>query len=469
MNKNKSFIILYFVLSFTIVFFLFVFVFGFYLKIEFFGLENNKELKSSVFITHIEGNEVYYRYKNKSKRTIIYNDEIKKQVTIETGNNSYIGFYIKDQGYFFLYPNSSLFIEEMDSFLLKKYEKRSFYILENGLLYFDINLFSKNSYLIIKTDDAYFRMTKSKSMIDKTNEFKTKIFCFEGSVNFRPYSSKFEFFESKKNYDISSSIERLLNNSNILTNNHFTTITLEDHKKFDSMLTRIYESKNTKFISKDFIKNSLPITFYQTENVNFYLPDFDILTYDLNSRLLEFTTPEFGDIFFNDTKLEKNKRYLFSVKSENSFIIHDLDFTKIIYNITLNDKEHKYIKIKEMSGIKTIQINDKKTDFFIEKDVTDLDIKNFQFYKIVNNREYIKDIYIKSDIEIQKIYFILKKEIEINNFFKIGEIKLNNVKYNIYDYGFDDNKNIFIRFNENVDEESIKVLFLFDESYSINI
>jgi len=63
----------------------------------------------------------------------------------------------------------------------------------------------------------------------------------------------------------------------------------------------------------------------------------------------------------------------------------------------------------------------------------------------------------------------LKKDLDISNFFKIGKINLNGEMYNIYDYGFDDKKNIFIQMNDKINDDILNILFLFDESYSVNL
>ena len=468
MTKIDDFIIIYIFLFLSLIFFLLLFLFGFYIKIDFVNLENNKEIKSTITITHIEGNEVYYRYKNKIKKRISYYDEIKKNVTIETGDNSNAGFYIKDQGFYYLYPNSSLYIYELENFMLKKYEKRSIFILESGILFSDINLFSKNSYIVIKNDDAYFRISKSRSIIDKSEEFSSKIFCLDGSIIFRPYSQKFDFFERKKDYEVSSSIERLLNSVNVLYQNQSTEITSNDKKKFDIALSRIYQSKNTKFINKDFIKNSLPITIFKNENINFTLPDFDISKFDITNEEIEFISPDNGDFYYNNIKLEKNKRYLLPVFNQQTELVNDLGYTKLIYLINNSNNGYKLVKIKNLTGVSSIKINDKEATLFLEKS-NRIKHQNYQFYKVTNNYEYIKNIYVKSDIDIQKIYLLLKKDLDISNFFKIGKINLNGEMYNIYDYGFDDKKNIFIQMNDKINDDILNILFLFDESYSVNL
>jgi len=124
---------LYIALMFTIFFLSFLIFFVFRFDLSFIGLDNNRELKSEIFITYLEGDEIFYRQKGKNKKNLSYGDEIKKNVSIETGNDSYASIFIKGQGFYYLYPNTSLYFEELENFLLKKYEKKSQIILERGV------------------------------------------------------------------------------------------------------------------------------------------------------------------------------------------------------------------------------------------------------------------------------------------------------------------------------------------------
>jgi len=94
MITNKKFIGLYVALFLTIVFLLFLVLFGFDIDFSFIGLENNKELKSTVLITSIEGNETFYMQKGKINRQLLYNDEIKKCLRIWPQDNDTEGFFV---------------------------------------------------------------------------------------------------------------------------------------------------------------------------------------------------------------------------------------------------------------------------------------------------------------------------------------------------------------------------------------
>lgn len=469
MIENKKFFVLYSISAFTLFFLLLFIIFIFSDYFTFPGLENNKELKGECIITYVEGEETYYRQKGKYQKTLSYNDEIRKKISLETGQDSYIGLYIKDQGYYFLYPNTSLYIEELNNFLLKKYQKQSIFILEKGLLYSDLNSFSKNSLIIVKTDDSLLKLTKSKLLIDKTEDFKTRFYCFEGFINFRPNSNKFEFFESKKVYDISASIERLLNTNNILYEGYFSVIDINEQKKLDSIITRIYESKNTKFINADFIKSSLTIPVYSIEDINFMLPESDITKFNFNNGFVEFTSFKENDLYFNNSRLKHNKKYIFNKEAGSLTMTQDLGFTEVIYEGKLGEKEYKPINLKEFHGIKNISINEKRVNYIVNRDIINLNIKNFILCEPTEKFDNIRNINIKTDLSIQKVLFLFEKEKSINNFFKIGNIDINEKNYFIYDYGFDDNKNIYINLNENFKDEKIKILLIFEERYYYDI
>jgi len=438
------------------------FVFRF--DLSFIGLDNNRELKSEIFITYLEGDEIFYRQKGKNKKNLSYGDEIKKNVSIETGNDSYASIFIKGQGFYYLYPNTSLYFEELENFLLKKYEKKSQIILERGVIFININLFSKNSKVTLKTDDAYFDISKSKSIIDKNNDFQTKFFGFEGEVLFSPYSSKFELYESKKNYDISGSVERLLNSNNILKDNQYVVIDMEDRKKLEGILKKIYESKNTKLINKKYVENSLSIEKFPIENIDFNIPNLDIADFEFNRSIIELTAPPNGENYLENVRLENSKRYLNSFNKRSLVFVNDLGFTKNIYNISINEMEYKHIKIKEFKGIKNISVNDKFIDFSIQSKDIDIDAPNYLLCSPNQKFDYVKNINIKSDVKIKKIIILIEKERDINNFFKIGEIKINEEKYFMYDYGFDDYKNIYVRLNKDFENEEIKILCFFEET-----
>ncbi|OHD11216.1 MAG: hypothetical protein A2Y34_11845 [Spirochaetes bacterium GWC1_27_15] len=467
MQYKRYFFILYLVIFFISIFFV-VLYFVLFLNIklsvfDLFFVEKNVPVVS--VINSIEGNEVYYNVHKNNREILRYNTQIQKDMVIETGVDSSVSFFIKDHGLYYLYPNATLHIKKIENFTSYKSTKESFFVLEKGSLYSNVNFYSRNSYLIVETDELFSKFSNAKVIIDK-EDFETKILCFDGNVNFRPYSSKFDFFQDKRSYVITSSIERLINSSNILKKKQISVINNIYQKKMDNLITRIYESKNTKFVNKDYIKNSLTIPLFDLEDKNYNFPELDINKFSfLNNGHLEIFTKEGSSkISFNNQILKDNTRYLFYIKKDDYEIEEELPFTKIISKIKVIEGSFKNIQLKRHSGIINVSLNNKKLHSYKkEKDI--LNIKNSLSYCINCKSESIKNLFIKSDLNIEKMYFLFEKEINYQNFFKTGSnIEFNNKKYYIYDYGFDDKKNISIYFYE-ANYENLLLVAKFEDVY----
>jgi hypothetical protein len=415
MIGKKDFIFLYLMLFFVIIFFSFLYIM-FVLDIrfplsDFFFKEKNLEVVSKII--YLEGNDIYFTAKGGNRSRVDSNSGIKSDIIVETGKNSYVGFYIKDQGYYFMYPETSIYIKKIEQYITEKSIKESLINLEKGRIYMNINFYSINSYLAVETQDCYCEMNESGILFDKTKDFETKIVCYSGKANYRAYSEKFNFFEENKNILITNSIERLINSSNTLVKGRYAVINVTYQNKLDNILNRLYESKNTNLINKDYISSFLKIPDFEMnagEKAKYVIPDFDIIKYNLNEKgYVEITTPGDSDVEFNNKRLERNTKYSFFLETGKYTFFQDLGYSRVLYNVLINDNDHKGIQIRNISGINGVYLNNVKSPFKTEQYVNTGNIPDFNnslLLKIANNRGEVKTVGLTADMNLKNLYFL---------------------------------------------------------------
>lgn len=366
------------------------------------------------YIIYAEGNEIYYKLKNNSD-TIKYNTKITNGITLETGKDSFIVFYIKKQGIYYVYPESTLYIDKLESFNKEKSIKETHIILEKGKGYFNLNLFSENSNINIETDTISLFVNRGEFFIDKIDNFNTKIYCYDGFLYFRPFSNKFELLKKKKIFNITGSIERLINYTNILHKNESILIDYEMCRDLDTLLSRIYESRNTILIDREYITRNLIFnknTISENENIDI---KFNFEEKRLNMYgYLELKIPNIKyNIFFNDREIKNNNRYIFFLQEGIYKIASITNWTTIIEYLEVKRDTVKEFSLTNYTGIKNFLVNNKRVKF---ESLNSEDIKkifkilykknnNFQLIRWENLDENISSIYIKADVSIKNIHF----------------------------------------------------------------
>jgi hypothetical protein len=474
-NYKKNFIFLYIVLIGVVIFFAFLYLTLFFnIKLPFTkNIFDYKSLEVISAVTYIEGDEIFYYQKGTNKKIVNYLTKLKNDIVIETGKNSYAGFYVKDEGFYFLYPNSSLYIKKLETYKSDKSSKESFFILEKGLLYSNINFYSKNSYLIIETPELYSQMSKGKFLIDKNKNFQTNISCLDGSLYFRAFSSKFEFYEEKKSYVITDSIERLINSGNILTKNESAFIDVNHQKKLDNTLNKVYESKNTKLIDKESIKSDIEIPVFELDDStinNIIIPAFDIEKFDISGHgyLEIMNLNEKNQCIFNNININANTKYLFYIESGKYVLTENLSFTDIINNFEIKDFQYKNLELKKINGITDIYLNGFKVIFEMNnKHLENNNLnKNNIILKINNNIGKINTIGINLDISPKNIFFLSKEMITEDGFIRTqNHLYLGNEVYYIYNVKKNNDTNLQLQFSEPLTEKNVFFLIEFEKEY----
>jgi len=364
------------------------------------------------YIIYSEGKEVFYRIKN-NKYDIDSHTKIVNGITIETGRDSYIAFYIRREGVYYLYPDSTLYIEKIESFNKEKSIKETHLILEKGRGYFNLNLFSDNSVVFIETDTIFLLVNRAEFIIDKLNNFNTLLSCYNGSLYFRPFSTKFELLKKKRIFNITDSVERLINYSNILEKNEKVLIDYEMCKDLDKLLSRIYESRNPSILNKEYITKNLLISKSYISKEEIVKPDidFDETAIDMYGYLALNVPNIRYNLFFNDKELRNNSRYIFFLKEGIYNIRSDISFSTVIEYLSVRKSTTQNFYINNYSGIIDFFVNNKRVNFNIlnPQDIkeyfTPLYLKNNNFQIIqFETQENINSIYIKSDLDIKGVH-----------------------------------------------------------------
>ena len=479
MVDNKNFIFLYVILFLVILFFSFLYVI-FILDIKFPVsdlLFKEKDLEVVSKIVYVEGNDVYFAFKGGNKNELEYNTAIKSGMIIETGKNSYAGFYIKDQGYYYLFPETSIYIKKLEKYITEKSVKESLINLEKGVFYLDVNFYSINSYLSLETQDCVCELNEAKLLLDKTKDFETEIFCFGGKINYRAYSEKFKFFEQKKNLSLTNSIERLINSSNVLNKNRHVVVDVTDQNRLDSILNRLYESENTNLLSKEYITSLLKIADKETGSgimLNYEIPDFDMIKFNVGDKgYMGIVTPANNRIEFNDRTLDNNDRYLYCLDTGGYTVVQDLEFTKIMNNFNINENGFTGLVIEDVYGITDAYLDNMRMN--ISTTLYDAEDGNGQKRKSLlvsltgngfDSQGNENTISLNSDLPVKKFYLLSVSNITSDNILQTGKSELiGGKRYGVYEVAINNKNNLQLTINGKFHEDENMFLIFFDDIY----
>lgn len=459
----------YFLIILFFIFFIFIF---FLLELDinltfitnFFSKES-VDIES--YIYYLEGD--VYLIKESFKEFAKYNTKITNSITIETGKNSFFSFYIKRQGIYYIYPESTVYIDKIENLNKEKSVKETHIIIEKGKVFFDLNLFTDNSVITVETDTIFLIINKGKILVDKIDNFKTDVFSFGGKVYFRPFSNKFELLKTKRIYGITDSLERLISYNNILYKDEKVSIDYEECKKFDILLSRIYESRNLN-LNKEYIMNNLLF------NKEYFFNDYDIPLINIDEGILdnygylELVIPNIKySVFFDGKELRSNTRYIFLLKNGHYKIDSYLSWTYLSEYLDIKNNELTYIYLNNYSGVKDILINNKRTNFLIlsseemDKNFRFLYKKsnNFQLIKLENLGDVIYNFIIRGDLPIKRLYFFK------NNIINSSEYILENNEKKYYSFPVEIyGKEILI---DNIDFDFSKDIILIEYESKYNL
>lgn len=472
MKYKKLYVQLYFIIGFVVLIFLILgYLFRYQITINIFdNLFAEQNLPVISYIVYLEGRDTSYSINNEKRKTVKYNTPISRKMTIQTGKDSIIAFYIKDHGYYYLYPNSILFIDKIEYYSKNTSTKETRLTLEKGRMFADLNFYSNNSYLILETSNLYLSTNKAKFIADKIDDFQSNLYCLEGDVYFRPYSGKIDFYRNKKIYVISSSIERLINTANVLKKNQWTNIKYSMSNQLDDILNKIYESNFFKSMNKDFIASNLIIPKY-TLDINaleFEPPKTnynDISTSNISflEMYIEGTTSVLN--FMNSPLKDKN-RYIFLLTPGLFKIEEDAGFIKRNITFSLSSGEYKHIVIKKNTGLKTLLINGVSHpilfyDYSGSLELFGNAVKNRQIVETGEIGKKLRNIYFEFDTEVKNIYVLQSNEEDDS---ALEKVMYNGRKYSVLNHTSNiNNKSALMQFNANELIERLVIVAEYDE------
>jgi hypothetical protein len=418
MQYRRSFSLLYLLCLLVLVIFLVVFTtirieskFGF---LDF--LFREESLMVSSKITYMEGRNIFYTIKNKRKETVTPDTRIERAMTLQTGDNSYLGFYIRDHGHYLVYPNSILFIDEIENYQVESMKKESRFNLERGIIYMDVNFLSSNSRLVMETPNTLSMINKGTIYIDKRDDFKTTIYCTGGELFYRPYSTKFELFKEKKTYVITTSIERLLNTSNILRKNEYSIVKYNMQIKLDNLLNQIYESSQTGLINKEYITSSLQIPKRELQTS---LPQMltkpvlygkmDIIS--TPGRVSLTSSSSTSMVLFDDSEIPSDSPVLFELPSGLHLFAQVEPFTTIMHRVNVKENETSSLDFPAVNGIDSVAINGIRQFYYpIKNEIEGL--LNSQLVRVPEVDITVKSLQVKHDIRPQELFLLLNEPIQ---------------------------------------------------------
>jgi hypothetical protein len=256
----------------------------------------------------------------------------------------------------------------------------------------------------------------------------------------------------------------------VLGKDCYVLINVVYQNRLDSILNRLYESKNTNLIDKEYITSFLKIPSYEykAKDNDVILPEFDIIKFNAgNKGHLEIKTPENTTVEFNESSLEKNRRYVFFIDAGKYSISQNVNFTQIMNNIQINENEKKTVNLSDINGISNVFIDNVKSSFELSyESINGTNVKNTLLVKITNRQESAGVIAINSDIYVKELYYLNDKgampensSVTGNNFYvdsrKMKSYKINGGNKNSYEVVFD----------EKVKDGEIYFIAVFDDVY----
>ncbi|HOF00394.1 MAG TPA: FecR domain-containing protein [Spirochaetota bacterium] len=472
MKYKKLYVQLYLIIGFVVLIFLILgYLFRYQINISFFdNLFAEQNLPVTSYIVYLEGRDTSYSINNEKRKTVKYNTPISRKMTIQTGKDSIIAFYIKDHGYYYLYPNSILFIDKIEYYSKNTATKETRLTLEKGRMFADLNFYSDNSYLIMETSNLYLSTNKAKFIVDKIDDFQSNLYCLDGEVYFRPYSGKIDFYRNKKIYVISSSIERLINTANVLKKNQRADIKYSMSNQLDDILNKIYESSFLKNMNKDYIASNLIIPKYLLDinALEFEPPNIDYRDMSIsNISFLELRIGGTASVLnFMNRPLKDKNRYIFLLSPGLYKIEEDAGFIKKNMTFSLSSGEYKHIDIKRNVGLKTILINSTPYpilfyDYNGPLEIFGKEVKNRQIVEIGEIDKKLRNIYFEFDVEVKNIYVLQRDDADDSS---LEKVVYNGKKYSVLNYLPNiNNKSASMQFNSNEPVDRLVIAAEYDD------
>ncbi len=318
-------------------------------------------------IIYSEGSNIKIRYKNRDYEELRPDTFIINQTEIVTGPDSTLIIFSEGHGYYTIYPDSMVFFDNIESFDESREKKETTISLEKGALSVDIKFYSRNSRLIVNTFEAVVFSYGGSFTVFKNTPLTTGIYSIEGELNYRPFSTRFNVLRDKKSFDITRSIERLIDQSNSLKSGEYFIINMDHRERLDQLIKQIYESDTSITLNSEYINRTLHNE--HAKGLPVEMPALSeaasILGNPASLIRTEFTIPDDdANYFFRNAKLDKDKKYIICLSPGYHNIMQEYPAFTINNFFSISDSiAIKTIPLRRYSGVQSIIVNNKEIPF----------------------------------------------------------------------------------------------------------
>ena len=213
-------------------------------------------------IMYISGENVMSSTKGRRYQAVTKDTRITGQMTIRTGADSAVSFLLKSSGYYYVYPNSVVFIADVGRFAEgnagQDFGRFSEFVVESGELFCGVNTYSDNSLVHVRTSTANLTVNKGRFFVKCENDFITKIICVDGDVRFRPAMQRYDVGRKHSKND-NAPIQRFLTHRSRLSSSEFVILTHEMSSDLENLIDKVCYSSFFPNIDKDTLTNTLTI------------------------------------------------------------------------------------------------------------------------------------------------------------------------------------------------------------------
>ena len=213
-------------------------------------------------VMYISGENVMFSSKGRRYQAVTKDTRITGRMTLRTGDDSAMSFLLKSSGYYYIYPNSVVFIAEVGRFAESNagqdFGRFSEFTVESGKMFCSVNTYSDNSLVQVRTSTANLNVSKGRFFAECENDFVTKVTCVDGEVMFRPTVQKYDNGRKYSKND-NMPIQRFLSHRNHLSSNEFVILTYEMSSNLENLIDKVCNSSFFPNIDKDTLTNTLTI------------------------------------------------------------------------------------------------------------------------------------------------------------------------------------------------------------------
>ncbi|MBR3731208.1 MAG: FecR domain-containing protein [Spirochaetales bacterium] len=213
-------------------------------------------------IVSVTGDDVMFSMKNRRYNAVTKDTRIARRMTIRTGADSSVSFILKSSGYYYIYPNSVVYVADVGRFTAggtgRDYGRFSEFAVESGEFFCGVNTYSDNSLVRVRTSTADLMVSKGRFFVKCDNDFVTAVTCVDGEVRYRPAVQRYDTGRKYSEND-DKPIQRFLSHRNRLSSGEFVTLTHEMSSDFENLIDKVCNSSFFPNIDRQDMTNTLTI------------------------------------------------------------------------------------------------------------------------------------------------------------------------------------------------------------------